>query len=125
RKHRTQSPDGSYISAQPATDVGDDVMHVRVRLDGHELIDAHAARLADPAKVVALEVDQHDVFRALFRMRRELSHLGKILARTAASGPRACDGPGVDMAVRYSDQALRGGAEDRGAAPLRQSREGR
>src|SRR6266404_5039882 len=54
RKHRAQSADGCYIRTQLAADIRYDVMYMRVRLDSHELIDAHAARLTDPAKVVAL-----------------------------------------------------------------------
>src|SRR6202011_5645108 len=65
RKHRSQGADGCYIRAQLAADIRYDVMYMRVRLDGHELINAHGAWLADPAEVIALEVDQHDVLRGL------------------------------------------------------------
>ena len=52
------------------------MVHVGIRLDAHEFIDAHAARLAHPAEIVALQIDEHHVLGALLRMRGELGHLG-------------------------------------------------
>src|SRR5690606_11417241 len=51
-----------HAFAQFAGDVGDDVVHVFVGLHHHQLIHAHAAGPADPAQVVAFQVDQHHVF---------------------------------------------------------------
>src|ERR1700738_1528497 len=99
-------------------------MYMRIRLDTHELVHVHGARLTDAAKIVALQIDQHDVFRALLRMRCKLGHLGEIVARAPAARPRACDGPGVDVSVIDPDEALWGGTEDCRAAPLRKSCEG-
>ena len=52
-------------------------MHVLIGLDGHELIDPHAAGLAYAPQVVALQIDEHDVFGALLRVRSELRHLAR------------------------------------------------
>ena len=51
--------------AQRARDLADDVQDVRVGLDHHQLVDADRAVLADPAEVVAAEVDQHHVLGPL------------------------------------------------------------
>ena len=91
---------GVDVRAQAAAHVGDDVMHVGIGLDAHELIDAHGAGFADSPEVVALEVDQHHVLGALLRMRGELRSLRDIAARPAAARARAGDRPGLDQPVR-------------------------
>src|SRR3569833_733162 len=85
----------------------------------------HGAWLTDPAEIVALEVDQHDVLRPFLRMGRELGHLGDVVSRTMASWARPRDGTRVDVTIIDADEALGRGAEDGGAAPLRQCGKGR
>ena len=68
-----------------AAHVRHDVMHVRVGLDRHELVDLHGAGLADAAEIVALQVDQHHVLGALLRMRVQLASERR---SAAASAPR-------------------------------------
>ena len=57
---------------QPPDDAGDDVHHVAVVLDDHELVDLDGAVLADPAEVVAAEVDEHHVLGALLLVGEQL-----------------------------------------------------
>ncbi len=47
-----------HVRTQYATDVGNDVMHVSIGLDRHELIHPNGTRLAHAAEIVALEVDE-------------------------------------------------------------------
>ena len=51
--------------AQQTAHVGDDVVHMGIALDRHVLIDAHRAADADAAEIVALQIDEHHVLRAL------------------------------------------------------------
>ncbi len=81
-------------------------MNVRIRLDGHEFVHAHRARFADSSQIVALEIDEHDVLRALLRMRREFGHLREISAGIATSGPRAGNRAGVDPASVNTSQTF-------------------
>ncbi len=90
-----------------------------VRLDCHPLIDLDRTGLADPAEIIALQVDQHDMLRALLRMGRELRHLGHVATRTQT--PRTCssNGTGIDPSSSDPRQAFRRGAQDSHPAPLR------
>src|SRR6185437_3607055 len=55
-KYRPYRTDRRHVRSQAAAHVRDDVMHVRIGLGRHELIDPHRARLAHAPEVVALEV---------------------------------------------------------------------
>src|SRR5207302_3108288 len=100
-------------------------MDVGVGLDSHELIHLDRAWLAHPAEVIALEVDQHDVFRPLLRMRGKSRHLRNIVPGPTAARSSSTNGPGVDAASLDPNQTLRRRTEDRHAAPLRKGRKRR
>ena len=98
-------------------------MHMGVGLDGHELVDAHAAGLADPAEVVALEIDEHDVLGALLGVRRPARHLRRVSpGRGCAAG---CRQWGASRLRRPLTRTSRSGEELRmlTPVPLRQRRE--
>src|SRR5690606_25245393 len=61
REHRGDHLARGRVRAQPAAHVADDVVHLGVAFHRHQLVDLDAARLADPAQVVALQVHQHHV----------------------------------------------------------------
>src|SRR6266403_3614314 len=65
RKQGAYDLDGGRILAEAAADIRDDVMHMRVGLENHVLVDANATTDTDAAEVVALEIDQHHVLGAL------------------------------------------------------------
>src|SRR5690606_4803353 len=67
-KHRADHLPRRRIVAQPPAHVADDVVHMRVTLDRHQLVDLHAARHAHATEVVALQIDQHHVFGTLLGM---------------------------------------------------------
>ena len=113
RKQRAQRVHRRAIGAQPAAHVGDDVMHVRIGLGDHVFVHRHAARLADAAEIVALEVDQHDVFGALLRMRHEFGGIAPILLGDAVARARAGDGPRRDLAARDAQQPFGRRRKDR------------
>jgi hypothetical protein len=73
------------VLAQAPRDVGHDVDDVRVGLHAHEGLDLDRAVLADPPEVVAAEVDEHHVLRALLLVREQL---GGDRASSAVSPPR-------------------------------------
>src|SRR5690606_13597010 len=62
------------IGAQPTAHVADDVVHVGVAFDRHQLVHLDAAGHADAAEVVALQVDQHHVLGALLGVADQLTH---------------------------------------------------
>ena len=68
-------------------------MHVGIGLHRHVLIDAHRAADADPAQIVALQIDQHDVLRALlFVVEQRLDQRRVALRRVRrAAGCRRSD----------------------------------
>ena len=98
-------------------------MHVRIRLDRHELVDLHAARLAHAAEIVALQVDQHDVLCPLLRMRMQLAREREIGSRIRAARSCACDRTRRDRAVAYAHEALGRRADDGDAVQQRDAAE--
>ena len=60
-----------------------------VPLDREQVADRHAAQLRDAAHVVAREIDEHDVFGALFGVGEEFGRERRVLFRRGASAARA------------------------------------
>src|SRR5208282_6620089 len=77
---------------------GDEMHHVRIALDEHQAFDLHAAVHANAAKVVAAEVDKHDVFGALFRVGEKLGFELAVLFFVASARKRAGNRPVEDVA---------------------------
>ena len=90
---------GDAVGAQAAAHVGDDVMHVRIRLGDHVLVHRHAAGFAHAPEIVALEVDQHDVLGAFLGMRDRARRCRADPARRSLARARAGDGPRRDLAA--------------------------
>ena len=85
-KQATQHVELASVGAQLSATIGDDMLHVRVFLDHHLLVDADGAVAADPAQVVAPEVEQHHVLGTLFLVGEQLRASA---SSSAASAPRA------------------------------------
>ncbi len=88
-------------------------MHVGIAFQGKQLRYPYAARLATASDVVAQQVDDHQVFRAVLgagQQRRRQRHvlLGRLAARAGA-----LDRPGFHLALAELEEALRRQAEDR------------
>src|SRR5438445_12626796 len=64
-KAGTESIHRGAFRMQGSSDVGYQMHHVRIALDGHQLGDFYAAGHADAPQVVATEVHQHHVLGAL------------------------------------------------------------
>src|SRR3546814_2796758 len=60
----------------PALDMAGDVHHMAVLLDGELLLHRDRADLADPADIVAAEVEQHQVLRPFLRIAQQLGGEG-------------------------------------------------
>jgi hypothetical protein len=98
-----------------------DVMDVAVAGDFHQRRHLHAARFAYPPEVVALEVDQHDVFGALLRMRLEARAQRGVLRRVFAARMGAGNRPGFQHTVApEANQPLRRRTHDRPVIHLQQ-----
>ena len=88
-------------------------MHdVAVALDAHEVDDLDAARLADPAEVVAAEVDEHQVLGPLLRVGEQLRRRAGVLLRGRAAPAGAGDRVQQRPSLVDLDQRLRDGADD-------------
>ena len=83
-----------------------------VALDLHQLGDRDAARLADPTEVVASEIDEHHVLRALLHVGEQLLREDLVLVRVRSASARARDRPRLHRAVVDLDERLRRGTHD-------------
>ena len=92
---------------QVAADVGDQVHHVGVALDHHQVVDLHAADLGDTAEVVAAQVDQHQVLGALLLVAQQLVGQLPVLLLGPPPRPGAGDGPQGGDAVLEPHHGLR------------------
>ena len=83
-------------------------MYCLIGLDTHEDRHGDAANLADSAQIVAQQVDDHHMFRAILLACAQRLAGGVIGIRGIAASGRAFDGPGFHMAVAINAQeALR------------------
>jgi hypothetical protein len=94
-----QVPDISLRLQEPFH-LADDVHHVGVALDHHQFCYLDAARLANPAQVIATQVHQHHVLGPLLGIGQQIRLKGPVLALVGAAGPGAGDRPqgGFDRA---------------------------
>jgi hypothetical protein len=79
------------------------VHDVGVALDEHEVFDADAGEFADAANVVAAEVDEHEVFGALFFVGEHLFAEADVFGFVARPGTAAGDGAVFDGALFDAD----------------------
>src|SRR5207342_281447 len=104
-KYRADHLARCHAVAAPPTDVGNDVVHMRIALDRHQLVHAHAAGNADAAEVVALQVNQHHVLGALFGVADQFADArGIVIAGKARA--RAGDRTRFDDIAAHRHQAL-------------------
>ena len=64
---------------------------MRIALERHELFDAFSAEAHDAADVVACQIDEHDVFRALLGVFGELRGQSLVVLGRAPAPTGACD----------------------------------
>ena len=83
-----------------------------VALDLHVLADRDRPRPRDPAQVVAAEIDQHHVLRALLRIALELLGQERVLLRVGAARARAGDRVGREPVALDLEEQFRRGADD-------------
>ena len=87
-----QVPDVAF-GLQQSFHLADDMHHVGVALDHHQLRHLDTARLADPAQVVAAQVHQHHVFGPFLGIGQQIRLKGPVLAFVGTAGPGAGDRP--------------------------------
>ncbi len=73
-----------------AVDLRHEVRDVRVRLDLEKPDDVHAAGSADAREIVAAEIDEHDVFRAVLLRRKQPVGITRAALGRARDGVQAC-----------------------------------
>lgn len=84
------------LFGQATRHVRHQVHHVRVAFNAHPLIDPHTAFFTHLLKVIAAEIDQHEMLCALFLIGKQLAGELSVLLGVAPSG--ACTS---DWAHRY------------------------
>ncbi len=84
-----------------------------------------AAGGADPAEVVAAEVDQHDVLGALLRIGQQFLLETQILLGSRPAWPGPGDRAHLDPAPLLAHQHFRGGADHPGVVELQEEHVGR
>lgn len=95
---------------------------MRIALDGHEVLDLHAARQRDAAEVVPGQVHQHQMFGALLFVAQQLvgerDVFGSRFAARPGSGDRAQDRRAViqlaERLGRRTDQDARADLQEEG-----------
>ena len=99
RKHRAQRIEHAHPLAQLPADGGFDVVHVAVAGNFHQCRHLHAAGLAHPPQIIALQVDQHDVFGAFLGMRLQACAQRSVFHGIFASGMGAGNRPRFQAAA--------------------------
>ena len=89
---------GAELGAEAALEGGDEVHHVGVALDEHEVANFYGSVLADAAEIVAAEIDEHDVFGAFFFVSEHFLFEGRVFGIVAATGVGAGDGAVFEVA---------------------------
>ena len=85
-------------------------MHdMRIALDDHLVLDANGTVFAYTANIVSAEIEQHDMFRPLFRIGQKLLGEGGVFCRGAPASARAGDRPDGGFAVFDLRHNFRGG----------------
>ena len=92
----------SHSGQQRALDVVDGVDEPRVELDRAPREHAHAARLADAALVVAVDVGAHGELGLLLRVGEEAADLLGVAERVGAARDRARDRARLDAAAAHA-----------------------
>ena len=92
--------------------MGDDVHHVAVAFDGAEVGDFHRAKLSDAPDIVACEVDEHEMFGCLFRIRQERGGVGIVFCDGGAAPFGSGDGADFDETVRQAHVNFRGRSDE-------------
>jgi hypothetical protein len=82
-------------------------MHLGVGLDHHQLVDPHRAGLTDAAKIVALEIDEHDVLGPFLGMGTQL--LDQLLVARVVRVAPACAGnrSGLGTPLAHAQEPFR------------------
>ena len=81
---------GARFVAKLAFERADEMHHVAVTLDEHQVLHADGAELADATDVVAAEIDEHDVLGDLFLVGAQIGFHRAVFCLICAA--RACSG---------------------------------
>ena len=90
-----------------SADFGNQVCHVGILFNRHELINVDRPIVADSSEIIASEVHQHDVFRPFFLINPEGINQGMIFKRRATARSRAGNGAHVHVVAGEPDQSFR------------------
>ena len=112
-------------STQLTAHTADQMMDARIGLDGAQLRHPHAAGSAALAKIVAQQIDDHDVLRAVFLARGQLGCERAIASRVLRARPRTLDRARLDRAVAHGDETFWRRAQQRGLGETHEGRKRR
>jgi hypothetical protein len=83
------------------------MIHVRVLFERHKFVHADGAEPADPAQIITLEVNQHQMFGAFFFICPQFRGEPLILGLGVSPRSRACNRPGFRVPFRQANQTFR------------------
>ena len=94
-------------------DVSDDVHHVAIALDGHEVGDLHATVFGDATDIVAGEINEHEVLGALLGIGHEVVGIRIIFLRSGSTATCAGDRTDLNKVAGEADVDFRRTAHKR------------
>ncbi|MNN15414.1 hypothetical protein D3C81_1285160 [compost metagenome] len=94
------------------------MVDVRIALQREQFRDPHGAGTAAAAQIVAQQVDDHQVFRAVLLAGQQLIRMAGVFLRGAATRTGALDRAGFHLATVQLDEAFRREAENRAFGQL-------
>ena len=118
RQGRSQGIQIIEVRAERPTHHGADVHHVAVPLDLHHLLEGDRSRFADPTKVVAAEIDEHDVFGPLLFIGEKLLFQRTILGFIPPAGSGAGKRSIHNLPVPHPTEDLRTRGHEHAASRL-------
>ena len=92
REGGSHQVEGRALGRELAVHLRDDVHHVAVALDDHQVTDGHAAILADSTDVVTGQVYEHYVLGALLGISQKLLLQGQVFRLISPATTGASDG---------------------------------
>ncbi len=100
-KPAERASSGSYFVSRVALDVRDDVHHLAVALDEELIGDAHAADAGHTARIVAAEIEEHQMLGPLLRIGEQFLRERPVLGGGSRPAARARDGADRHDAIAH------------------------
>ena len=101
------------------------MMHISKTFHLEQFRHAHRAGHAALAQIIAQQIHDHQVFRAVLGVAAQVFGKQAVLLRITAARARALDRFGLYLAVLHADKTFRRGAQNPGLRQIQKGRVGR